>query len=56
MAHFPYRSLSPDEYAERYGADMPGFTYDEYAYDDPALDAWLLELGSALRRRRSEDD
>jgi hypothetical protein len=31
---------------------MPGFTYDEVAYADPELDAWLVELGEILRRRR----
>jgi hypothetical protein len=50
---FPYRTTSPAEYAARYGADMPGFTYDEYRYDDPELDRWLAELGRELRARRS---
>jgi hypothetical protein len=31
---------------------MPGFTYDEVAYADTQLDAWLRELGEILRRRR----
>jgi hypothetical protein len=52
---FPYRELSPREYAQRHGADMIGFIYDEYAYDDPELDAWLVELGAELRRRRAAD-
>jgi hypothetical protein len=51
-AHFPYREISPSDYAARYGADMSGFTYDEYAYSDPQLDAWLVELGKLLRLRR----
>ena len=46
--------MSPVEYAARYGGDMPGFTYDEYAYDDPELDRWLVELGRELRRHRRE--
>lgn len=44
--------ISPAEYAALYGADMPGYTYDEYAYDDPELERWLVELGRELRRRR----
>ena len=49
---FPYRSLSPAAYADAHAADMPGFTYDEVAYADPQLDAWLVELGEILRHRR----
>jgi hypothetical protein len=52
---FPYRDVSPAEYAAAHGHDMPGFTYDEAAYADPELDAWLLELGEILRRRRAGD-
>lgn len=51
-ASFPYREASPGEYADVHGEDMIGFTYDEYCYDDPELDAWLVELGSILRQRR----
>lgn len=51
-AAFPYRESSPGEYAEAHGEDMIGFIYDEYRYDDPELDAWLVELGAILRRRR----
>ena len=50
---FPYQSVSPVEYADAHAADMPGFTYDEVAYADPELDAWLLALGEELRRRRA---
>jgi hypothetical protein len=49
---FPYRSVSPAAYADAHADDMPGFTYDEVAYADPELDAWLVELGEILRRRR----
>jgi hypothetical protein len=49
---FPYREQAPAEYAAAHGEDMIGFIYDEYAYDDPELDAWLRELGAILRRRR----
>jgi hypothetical protein len=44
--------MEPSDYAARYGADMSGFTYDEYVYTDPRLDAWLVELGKLLRLRR----
>lgn len=46
---FPYLQESPAAYAARHGADMAGYTYDAYSYADPALDAWLLELGAILR-------
>lgn len=54
LAAFPYEELSPAEYAAAHGAEMPGFTYDDYAYEDPRLDAWLRELGAILRARREE--
>jgi hypothetical protein len=49
---FPYRAESPQAYADAHGQAMIGFTYDAYRYDDPQLDAWLLELGDILRTRR----
>jgi hypothetical protein len=52
-AAFPYREVTPADYAAAHGAEMPGFTYDEAAYTDAELDAWLLELGEILRRRRA---
>ncbi len=51
-AAFPYREQSPGDYADLHAGNMIGFTYDEYAYDDAELDAWLVELGAILRRRR----
>ena len=50
-AFFPWRTETPAEYAARYGAAMTGYTYDAYTYADPALEAWLLELGKILRQR-----
>lgn len=50
---FPYRSVSPAAYADAHGEGMTGFTFDDERYDDPALDAWLLELGDLLRARRA---
>jgi len=48
---FPWKTESPAEYAARYGAEMTGYTYDAYTYTDPALQAWLSELGAILRAR-----
>jgi hypothetical protein len=52
---FPWDTELPAEYAARHGAEMIGYTYDAYSYADPALQAWLAELGAILRaqgRRR----
>lgn len=49
---FPWRTMAPAEYVARHGADMVGFTYDDAAYTDPELDAWMLEVGRLLRVRR----
>ena len=51
-AHFPFREIAPADYAAAYGAEMIGFTYDDYSYADPELDGWLVELGRVLRRQR----
>jgi hypothetical protein len=48
---FPFRELSPEAYADRYGAEMAGFTYDDERYADAQLDAWIAELGRILRAR-----
>jgi hypothetical protein len=50
-AFFPWKTEMPAEYAARYGAAMTGYTYDAYAYTDPKLEAWLLQLGEILRQR-----
>jgi hypothetical protein len=50
--HFPYRDLTPEAYVAEHGAAMVGFTYDDEAYADPALDAWILEVGRLLREQR----
>ncbi len=49
---FPYRDVAPAEYVARHGADMVGFTYDDVAYADPELDAWVVEVGRLLRAAR----
>ncbi len=48
-AFFPWRTESPAEYAADHGSAMVGYTFDAYSYADPALDAWLRELGELLR-------
>ena len=52
LSSFPFREVTPADYAERHGAAMTGFIYDEYRYPDPQLDAWLVELGRLLREGR----
>jgi hypothetical protein len=48
---FPWRTETPAEYAAHHGTAMIGYTYDDYAYTDPGLAAWLRELGEILRQR-----
>ena len=49
---FPFRTTTPAIYVEEHGAAMTAFTYDDERYADPALDAWLLEVGRLLRDAR----
>jgi hypothetical protein len=49
---FPYRQMTPDDYVDRHGETMTGFTYDDYRYTDLELEAWLAEVGRLLRARR----
>jgi hypothetical protein len=53
MLAFPYQELTPEEYVDRHGDDMIGYTYDEARYSDAELDEWLLEVGRLLRERRT---
>ncbi len=48
---FPWTTQTPAEYGAQHGAAMVGYTYDAYTYADPALQAWLVELGEILRQR-----
>ena len=52
VAAFPYRTTAPAAYVHEHGGAMTAFTYDDERYDDPALDAWLLEVGRLLRATR----
>lgn len=49
---FPFRTVTPAAYVAEHGAAMTAFTYDDARYADPALDAWLLEVGRLLRDAR----
>lgn len=49
---FPFRTVTPDAWVAEHGAEMTAFTYDDDRYADPALDAWLLEVGRLLREAR----
>jgi len=51
---FPFRRVTPVDYVARHGSDMAGFTYDDYAYADAALQAWLDEVGRLLRLRSDQ--
>lgn len=53
---FPYRDTSPATYVARHGSEMTGYTYDDYAYPDAELQAWLDEAGRLLRMRREPTD
>ena len=49
---FPFREMTPAAYVAEHGTAMTAFTYDDERYADPALDAWLLEVGRLLRAER----
>lgn len=49
---FPYRDTAPADYVAQHGSAMTGYTYDDYAYPDADLQAWLDEVGRLLRHRR----
>jgi hypothetical protein len=49
---FPFHAVEPAAYVAEHGDAMGAFTYDEARYADPALDAWLIEVGRLLRMRR----
>jgi hypothetical protein len=51
---FPYGSVTPAAYVAEHADAMPGFTYDDESYADPALDAWILEVGRLLREGREK--
>lgn len=48
--------LSPAEHAARHAHEWAFFSLDEYSYSDPALDAWIQELGRILRSPDAIDE
>ncbi|HLY35548.1 MAG TPA: hypothetical protein VKU35_02435 [Candidatus Limnocylindria bacterium] len=50
---FPYRETTPSAYVAAHGDGMTAYTYDDYAYPDVELQAWLDEVGRLLRRAAS---
>ena len=49
---FPFRTVTPAMYVAAHGGDMTAFTYDDERYDDPELDAWIVDVGRVLRQGR----
>lgn len=42
---FPYRSLSPEEYAAREGHKWLSFSFDDFIYPSVELNEWIHSLG-----------
>jgi hypothetical protein len=42
---FPYRSMSPEEYAAREGHNWLCFSFDNYNYSSLELNEWIHTLG-----------
>jgi hypothetical protein len=40
--------LSPEEWAANNAHEIESFSFDEFSYDDPDLDAWVHRLGRIL--------
>jgi hypothetical protein len=45
---FPYREMSAAEYAARHGGGWVCFSFDDFVYEDPALNEWIHTLGDIL--------
>jgi hypothetical protein len=43
--------MSPEEYAARHSHTWLSFSFDEYRFANPDLDAWIQRLGDILRGR-----
>ena len=46
--HFPYTSMSPEEYAARRSHRIACFGFHHYCYKDKELEQWLLRLGQII--------
>jgi hypothetical protein len=53
---FPYRDTTPAAYVAEHGSGMIAYTYDDYAYPDDELQAWLDEVGRLLRQQPATKD
>ena len=42
---FPYRSMTPEEYAAREGHNWLCFSFDDYLYATQELNEWMHTLG-----------
>ncbi len=45
---FPYATMSPEEYAGRNGSGWDMFSFDNYRFQNAALDAWIQRFGQIL--------
>jgi hypothetical protein len=46
---FPYRDISPEEYAARHAHQVGCFSLDRHHYNDPELASWFGRLGTIFR-------
>lgn len=44
-SHFPFETMSPEEYAARRGVGWLCFSFHLFRYQDEKLDAWIQRLG-----------
>lgn len=45
---FPYRELSPEQYAAQEAHKWASFSFDDYIYKDAELNEWIHALGDIL--------
>lgn len=48
QALFPYKDMTPVQYAARYAHRWACFSFDDYIYSDPELNEWIHSLGDIL--------
>lgn len=48
---FPYREQTPEEYAARHFHEWMTFSFDDFRYSDPELNAWIARLGQIFFKR-----
>jgi hypothetical protein len=49
---FPYKVMSPEEYAARHGHGFGCFSFHLHRYRDPEIGAWVRRLGEILEDSR----